>query len=464
IKGIIYIGTLVGGIYKSLDGGENWEEINKGLTGNIIMDININNKNSGTIYLATREYPYKSINSGKSWKRLATDVYPPEVRMFSPVIRVDPEDTNIVYLGVYDGWEDIPVGVLISKDAGETWEFSNEGRGDSVGVWDIDVVVNNNKRIMAVAAEDYGVYWSYDGGKSWERKSSGLDGDYIFDVLIHPDYPEIAFAGGVLFLHRTIDGGISWQKLTRGLPGGEVRHFNDLYLNPHNSQEIYVSWMRWEQGDLNKPHIYISVSRNLGDSWSAFYVINGNYKPSFAIDPTEKYRFYVGVPDHIGLAGVMMSEDGGLTWNELNNGWEKPPVTLLTIDPQDPRKLYAGTYYGFWQYTNTELGIERESTEKHPEVFQLFQNYPNPFNIKTTIKYFIPANAPVNLSIYNIKGELIVTLVDGIKEKGEHSVIWNGEDNYGKEVSSGLYFYAIRTESIESDRVYNSVRKMVFLK
>jgi hypothetical protein len=72
--------------------------------------------------------------------------------------------------------------------------------------------------------------------------------------------------------------------------------------------------------------------------------------------------------------------------------------------------------------------------------FSLKQNYPNPFNAETTIDFSITTNEPVNLSIYNLTGQKVRDLVSGSLSAGNHSVIWNGRDNRGNPVSSGIYF------------------------
>jgi len=73
--------------------------------------------------------------------------------------------------------------------------------------------------------------------------------------------------------------------------------------------------------------------------------------------------------------------------------------------------------------------------------FELKQNYPNPFNPTTTIEYNLPTSSGVKISIYNVLGKEIRTLVDDNKSAGNHRVIWDGTDNSGRSVSSGIYFY-----------------------
>ncbi len=83
-----------------------------------------------------------------------------------------------------------------------------------------------------------------------------------------------------------------------------------------------------------------------------------------------------------------------------------------------------------------------------PEVFALRQNYPNPFNPETLIEYDIPSisheKVPVRLTIYNVKGQIVRTLVDAQRSVGAHKVKWDGRNDHGLQVPSGAYFYTIK--------------------
>jgi len=74
---------------------------------------------------------------------------------------------------------------------------------------------------------------------------------------------------------------------------------------------------------------------------------------------------------------------------------------------------------------------------------ELYQNHPNPFNPSTTIEFSILKNSDIELSIFNIKGQKVKTLANNDFSKGSHSIIWNGDDNKGKPVSSGVYLYKL---------------------
>ncbi len=93
-----------------------------------------------------------------------------------------------------------------------------------------------------------------------------------------------------------------------------------------------------------------------------------------------------------------------------------------------------------------------------PSVFTLSQNYPNPFNLITEINYGLAGNTYVTLKIYNIKGQLVKTLVDEDKSSGYYKTYWDGKDRSGKEVTSGIYFCRFQAGD------FSLTRKMVLLK
>jgi hypothetical protein len=80
-----------------------------------------------------------------------------------------------------------------------------------------------------------------------------------------------------------------------------------------------------------------------------------------------------------------------------------------------------------------------------PDQLTLNDNYPNPFNPATTITFGLAQDQPVKLTIYTISGEEVITLMEGYVEKGFHTVEWNGRNQAGRAVSSGLYIYQLRT-------------------
>jgi hypothetical protein len=98
-----------------------------------------------------------------------------------------------------------------------------------------------------------------------------------------------------------------------------------------------------------------------------------------------------------------------------------------------------------------------------PKDFALSQNYPNPFNPTTEIKFSIPRAAHVQLSVYNILGELVATLADGELVPGNYRVSWNGTTQNGTPASSGIYFYRL-VASVNGSNEFAITKKMMLLK
>ena len=95
---------------------------------------------------------------------------------------------------------------------------------------------------------------------------------------------------------------------------------------------------------------------------------------------------------------------------------------------------------------------ESGQTTVVPETFALHQNHPNPFNMNTMISFDVPnlqnGSAHVKLEIFNTRGQLVKTLVDQNKQPGRYTVHWNGSDNHGRIVSSGVYFYRFSSQDV----------------
>ena len=93
-----------------------------------------------------------------------------------------------------------------------------------------------------------------------------------------------------------------------------------------------------------------------------------------------------------------------------------------------------------------------------PDQYMVYQNYPNPFNPVTTLRYDLPENSLVNITVYNLLGKQIKTLINKTQDAGYKSITWDATNDYGKPVSAGIYLYRIQAGK------YISTKKMVLLK
>jgi hypothetical protein len=98
-----------------------------------------------------------------------------------------------------------------------------------------------------------------------------------------------------------------------------------------------------------------------------------------------------------------------------------------------------------------------------PSAYSLSQNYPNPFNPSTTIKFALPFDSNVKLTIYNVTGQVVKVLTNGMLNAGEHNVVFNFS-GAGVNISSGIYFYTLEASATNSNSTFRETKKMVLMK
>ncbi|MCH8305424.1 MAG: T9SS type A sorting domain-containing protein [Candidatus Marinimicrobia bacterium] len=142
--------------------------------------------------------------------------------------------------------------------------------------------------------------------------------------------------------------------------------------------------------------------------------------------------------------------------------WDDVKVTPLSQMPNDMPAEMAGLEGGMPNYFATEvlppIGVEGDLFSNIPRTIELSQNHPNPFNPSTNIVYGVPNNSHVTLDVFNILGQRVTTLVNGMREAGTYEVKWDSMNDSGNLVSGGIYFYRLRAGDI------HITKKMLLLK
>lgn len=139
----------------------------------------------------------------------------------------------------------------------------------------------------------------------------------------------------------------------------------------------------------------------------------------------------------IGCFGVNVSGSGKSTFDEPEGyveGTNQPGL--------EPQSLY---FAQLKDRKRTMVSVRETPSAFIPEKFKVYPNYPNPFNPSTTIYFELPERSKVVVRVFNALGQLVKTLYNGDQIAGEHFLTWNGEDEYGSLVSSGIYFYSVST-------------------
>ncbi|MCF8241395.1 MAG: T9SS type A sorting domain-containing protein [Melioribacteraceae bacterium] len=247
-------------------------------------------------------------------------------------------------------------------------------------------------------------------------------------------------------------------------------------------------WFKFEK-DTILPYIRMIIRSASGNHVDQNYYIrteeNGQLSARYQVDPdfedrtkadvallsqpglVEPYKWYNVQFERSDSLAVfkVFDEDGNLLAKDFDDedihlNPPRPGVTPLRIgwagnEWEGIVRKFDGKMDGLqiWNYaalnmdtSGVVVGVEDQKlSDAIPERFALEQNYPNPFNPTTTIKFAIPQTGNVNLAVYDILGRKVRSLVNDVRSAGEYQVTWNGKNDIGANVTSGVYFYRIET-------------------
>ncbi|HEX9973274.1 MAG TPA: hypothetical protein VGD14_14475, partial [bacterium] len=233
--------------------------------------------------------------------------------------------------------------------------------------------------------------------------------DIDVDEANPPQRMFLATSNGVF---ATTNGGKSWTQTDPHHPSTAV------VISPFNPKEIYAIQLCGTRSE--------GIYRNIddGQNWerrcwtvNAVTLIPDTFVPGV---------WYWAVKN----IGVFKSTDDCSTHIEISEGLKEKDILCLAQDRRNPRILYAGTTNGIFRYEETPTKVWRgEKTPKQimPQNFKLYPAYPNPFNSSTVIRFELKTDQKIKLAIYNLLGQEIRSLYDGIQSVGNHQAIWDGK-------------------------------------
>lgn len=323
---VYYVASASGGVFKTLDGGQNY-------------------------FAVTDDLPTQSIGA----------------------LAIDPSNPEVVYCGTGEansaGFSYFGFGVYKSTNGGQTWEHS--GLEGSRFISRIAIHPENPSHIWAAAMGELfvtggerGVYFSENAGATWERKLFVNDSTGASDVVLHPTNPDIAYAamwqrirtpeerragGRGSGIYKTIDRGENWIRLSSGLPpiGDDIGRIG-LAISQSNPNVLYACY-------ADHPGYFLGVYRSddAGESWtrtndsnlSNIYSNFGWYFGNIRVRPDDEDMVYVlGVTLH-------RSSNGGASWSEIGDDVHVDHHALW-FDPQQPFRFLLGNDGGFYRTLN----------------------------------------------------------------------------------------------------------------
>ena len=410
---LFYMGTTGGGVWRTRDAGQTWENISDGFFGGSIGAVAVASSDPNVIYVGQGSVDirgntssgrgvWKSTDAGKTWSFIG-------LREAGQVgrIRVHPKDADLVYVAAlgHPFGKNPERGIFRSRDGGATWQHVL-ALNDSTGAADIAMNPHNPRELYAgmwrgerkpwaviSGALEGGVYKSSDGGDTWKKLEKGLPEGLVgkVNVTVSPANRDRVWAiiqnepgGGV---YRSDDAGESWQRVnSENKLRQRAFYYTRIVADPQDENTVYglnVEFFRSVDGgktfeEIEVPHgdvhdLWINpddpkimivandggaqVTLNGGASWSSYMNQPTAEFYDVIVDNAFPYRLYAGQQDN-----TTISVPAWLSTNELHAkaGWENVggcETGPVGLDPDKPDVIYSGCYSGIidrWDRTQQQ--------------------------------------------------------------------------------------------------------------
>lgn len=374
---IIYVGTGEGlhrpdlsvgdGMFKSTDGGKNWEHIGLDDVQQISRVI-VHPKNPDIVIVAGLGHPYganemrgifKSKDGGITWEKTLYINH----NTGAVQVEFDPNNPQIVFADMWEHqegpWENASFsgpnsGLYKSIDGGSTWKKLENGLpGASQGLGRIGIAISasNSNRMYATvdAHENGGIYRSDDAGEHWkliatDRRLWGRGSDFA-EIKVHPKNEDIVFVANVAS-YKSNDGGMTWTSI-KGAPGGDDYH--RIWINPLQPE---IMLFAADQGAV--------ITVNNGKTWSSWY--NQPTSQLYHVSTDNNFPYWVyGGQQESGAIGVASRSNGGqISFREFM-GVGADEYAYVAPDPKDPNIIYGGRVVKFNKLTGQTQNIAPET-------------------------------------------------------------------------------------------------------
>ena len=222
-------------------------------------------------------------------------------------------------------------------------------------------------------------------------------------------------------------------------------YINCITVNPDNADEALLVFSNYEV-------VSIFQTDNGGNSWTP---ASGNLEQNANGSGNGPAVLWVDALNGPGSSIFFAATSTGLysttTLNGSSTVWTQEGASTIgkvIVDMVKTRALdglVVAATHGNGVYSNTFATNVEEGDSSLPEEFDLHQNYPNPFNPSTTISFSLVRDSQTSIKVFNIQGKQIATLLNEHRKSGSHTITWDGKDQNGREVASGIYYYRLET-------------------
>ncbi|MDI6765961.1 MAG: T9SS type A sorting domain-containing protein [Bacteroidota bacterium] len=480
----IYIGTSgsltsPSSIWVTTNAGSGWLPITKStLPNRYIKTIAVDPGNRDRVFVgysgyntntpATPGHIFRSSNRGTSWQDISGDL--PDIP--ANTILINPLNTNHIIIGT-------DLGIYEINNGGINWIQQNSGMAN-VSVADLDL-------------NDYGYLFAATHGRGMFKSSRPISATNGLSIIIHQNQimtqyadlyvtaleslstrPSLLVTVNESTPDSVILDSISWRVFKGSYKfSSNGRYLLNVTANDSISQPINAARTFGVQlakagtttivNSLDKS-AHITVPPDALDEDVYFTNTSEKISEQESQFIFKAYQFGPAREFRSALTIAFSSEDENLKqvgktitlFKKAENVWvpiESQINTEQNLVSIQVTKL--GTY---------AIGLkDADGLNENPTKFILNQNYPNPFNISTTIRFVVPEPGNITLKIFDLMGKEVKTLINEQKDLGEHDAVWDGRNNSGEVVATGIYFYRI-TVKMNDNIKYHATSKMILIK
>ncbi|MBX2992942.1 MAG: T9SS type A sorting domain-containing protein [Bacteroidetes bacterium] len=425
---VLYCGSD-GGVYKSTNNAVTWTDLNATMSTLQYQSADYDPTDPQKLYGGTQDNNLEtSTNGGLVWIQRTTGDGGYSI--------VDPVTPNYVY-GQY-----VQGSLKRSSNYGVSFtEIAPNGSTGGLFYNPYEMAPSDNNTIVYCEGD----VWKTTSVKTattssgWTQlATNAIVGGSVSAIGISHTNPDKIFIGTSNGrIHVTTNNGANWTTTTG------FAKVSDFAVDPVNDNICYATFT----GFTSTMHVYKTT--NGGTSW---FSVTGNL-PNI---PTSTIVLRANPPRTLFVGtdlGVYKSTDDGISWVVFSNGL--PTATIYDLKYKEGNQLLLAATHGrgCWMFDYGAYLITSVPEANIPKEFALHQNYPNPFNPTTTFRFDIPKTSHVILNVFNVMGQEVATVVNGVREAGEHRETWNAVG-----LASGVYYFRMAAES------YVQSGKLVLLK
>ncbi|MBI5021666.1 MAG: InlB B-repeat-containing protein [Ignavibacteriales bacterium] len=304
--------------------------------------------------------------------------------------------------------------------------------GDYVGTTNPVSVTMDGNKVITANFDPYQIAMQLAVANGWNLVSVPFQMENYEKTAIFPEAISTAYAYNEKYIESPVlSNGIGyWVKFS----GVQTLDLGGV-LQPLQIISVTQGWNLI--GSISQALAVSSITSNPpGIVTSNFFGFSNGYFITDNIQPGKGYW-------------VKADRSGELILSASGNNTSSNSIRIIPTSEQPP----------------SAPGVNDVVPKNIPSQYALMQNYPNPFNPTSVIKYQLPVDSRVNLTIYNLLGEEIITLVDEVQNAGYQSVQWNGLNNSNIKLPSGVYIYNMTAVDIQNQKnIFSEVKKMILLK